>query len=209
MEIGTIIASYRKERKMTQEALATALGITNQAVSKWEAGQNFPDLQLMPALADLFEISIDQLFGRSAPVEKVKCEKLDGLPWKNDDTLHAVLYVGHNLVEGCQVGNIPSAQTITLQYEGITPLNIDSYFAVSCGNVNGSVDAGTSVQCGDVSGNIDAGTSVLCGDVSGNVDAGGNITCSNVNGDINAGGDVICSVVSGNVNAGGSIYKNQ
>ena len=45
---GARIASYRKEKELTQEALAQRLGVTNQAVSKWESDQCCPDIMLLP-----------------------------------------------------------------------------------------------------------------------------------------------------------------
>ena len=48
---------------MTQEQLANALGVTNQSVSKWESGQCCPDIQLLPSIAELFEVSVDELLG--------------------------------------------------------------------------------------------------------------------------------------------------
>jgi len=60
------IASRRKASGMTQEGLAGRLGVTYQAVSKWENGQSCPDVTLLPALADIFGLSLDELFGRSA-----------------------------------------------------------------------------------------------------------------------------------------------
>lgn len=57
------IASLRKEKGITQEELAQALGVTNQAVSKWESAQCCPDIQLLPDIADYFGVSIDELMG--------------------------------------------------------------------------------------------------------------------------------------------------
>lgn len=51
---GQRIAALRKSKGMTQEALAQRLGITNQAVSKWESDQCCPDIMQLPALADIF-----------------------------------------------------------------------------------------------------------------------------------------------------------
>lgn len=59
------IAFFRKKTGITQEELANALGVTNQAVSKWESGKCAPDIQLLPYIAEYFNISIDELFGRS------------------------------------------------------------------------------------------------------------------------------------------------
>ena len=60
MTIGMQIANYRKKLGMTQEELARQLDVTNQAVSKWESEQCCPDIMLLPKLADIFEISIDE-----------------------------------------------------------------------------------------------------------------------------------------------------
>lgn len=63
MKLNENIANLRKEKNITQEELATAIGVTNQSVSKWESGQCCPDIALLPALADFFEVSIDELMG--------------------------------------------------------------------------------------------------------------------------------------------------
>lgn len=63
--IGKVIRELRKERKMTQEALGEAVGVSSQAVSKWESGSGgMPDIELIPAIADFFGITTDKLFGR-------------------------------------------------------------------------------------------------------------------------------------------------
>jgi len=53
----------RKEHKLTQEKLAEALGVTFQAVSKWETAQTYPDIELLPRLAKTLATSIDSLIG--------------------------------------------------------------------------------------------------------------------------------------------------
>jgi|GEM_PF-300620 len=63
--IGDCIAQLRKEKGITQEALARAIGVSAQAVSKWESGGS-PDIALLPRIADYFAVSIDRLFGREA-----------------------------------------------------------------------------------------------------------------------------------------------
>ncbi len=63
LNIGTKIHELRRRDERTQEALAEALGVTAQAVSRWESGGSYPDVELMPAIANYFHISIDELFG--------------------------------------------------------------------------------------------------------------------------------------------------
>ncbi len=61
--IGKQIAAMRKERGIRQEELAGFVGVSTQAVSKWENG-GVPDTELIPKIADFFSVSIDMLFGR-------------------------------------------------------------------------------------------------------------------------------------------------
>ncbi len=63
MEIGSTIKKLRRERDITQEQLAEYLGISSRAVSQWECGRTAPDISQVPALAHLFEVSADVLFG--------------------------------------------------------------------------------------------------------------------------------------------------
>lgn len=61
---STTLQTLRKNRGVTQEQLATHLGVSPQAVSKWENG-SYPDGDLLPQIADYFEVSIDYLYGRA------------------------------------------------------------------------------------------------------------------------------------------------
>ena len=63
IDIGKQITAMRRERDMTQEQLATLIGVSAQTVSKWECGTTMPDILLLPVLAEIFETSIDALFG--------------------------------------------------------------------------------------------------------------------------------------------------
>ena len=64
MTLGKQIAQHRKNLGLTQDALAEKLGVTAQAVSKWENDQSCPDIATLPKLADLFGVSTDELLGR-------------------------------------------------------------------------------------------------------------------------------------------------
>ena len=62
MEMGKEIRRLRNGRGLTQEALAAALNVTAQTVSKWECGNSVPDVQTLPEIAVFFGVTIDQLF---------------------------------------------------------------------------------------------------------------------------------------------------
>ena len=64
IKLSENIANLRKEKSITQEQLASALNVTNQAVSKWELGKCYPDIELLPDIADFFGVSIDGLIGK-------------------------------------------------------------------------------------------------------------------------------------------------
>ena len=61
MEIGQEIKKRRTELNITQEELAKRLNVTRAAISNWEVGRNYPDIQLLVKLSDELNISLDQL----------------------------------------------------------------------------------------------------------------------------------------------------
>ena len=220
MTFGNTIAQYRKKRNMTQEQLANLLEVTNQAVSKWESDQCCPDIQLLPRLADLFEITMDELFGRE---QKEKPQTVaEDLPWPDDNILRVVMYVGHTLAASAAAGegvvvthedsgkrvisviSVKPGKNLVLTYEGDVD-GVLSVVSVNCGDVAGDVSSNGTVNCCDVGGDVDAGGWVNCATVGGDVDAGGNINCASVGGDADAGGDIICADVGGDADAGKNI----
>lgn len=68
--IGEKIAELRKSKEMTQEELASIIGVSAQSISKWENSATMPDVMLLPVIADIFEVSIDTLFGRNIGIKK-------------------------------------------------------------------------------------------------------------------------------------------
>lgn len=60
-KVGAKIAELRKTNNITQCELAEKLGVTDRAVSKWETGGGYPDIALLPQIADIFNVSIDYL----------------------------------------------------------------------------------------------------------------------------------------------------
>ncbi len=63
IKISEKIRSKRRERDLTQDELANLLGVTKAAVSKWENEECYPDITMLPQIAQLFRITMDELFG--------------------------------------------------------------------------------------------------------------------------------------------------
>jgi len=83
LQIGEVIFKLRKERAITQEQLASFIGVSMAAVSKWENGVSYPDITLLPVLAKFFNVTIDKLLNfeielSDKEVKKIysECEKL-------------------------------------------------------------------------------------------------------------------------------------
>ena len=101
MKIGEKIRILRKGKGISQDALATALGVTFQAVSKWENGITTPDLGLIPPLASFFGVSIDELFDYHAWENEKHVEEIarQAGKWIRDDVQQAYLLLKEGLRE--------------------------------------------------------------------------------------------------------------
>lgn len=215
------IARLRREQGLTQSALAEKLCVSFQAISKWENKLSSPDILLLPKIAKIFRISIDELFGKKK-VLNIKGAHSDlfakrnsvSLPWENDDSIHAAVFKGHTLIEDYE-----SAEKFTFELSG-EALNVDCRCNITCDNISGDANAVGSITCNDVKGNAcaggamhcdnvggntSAGSSINCDDIGGNASAGGSVTCGNVGQSASAGGNVTCGDVQGDASAGGSI----
>ena len=86
LDLGNNIRQLRRRDNRTQEQLAEALGVTAQAVSRWESGGSYPDMNLIPSIANFFGVSIDELFGyegeRTQRIDALAGE-IDRLNWLN------------------------------------------------------------------------------------------------------------------------------
>lgn len=63
LKLGENLKKFRLQRELTQEQLADVLGVSAQAVSRWENGTTYPDITLLPTIASYFEITLDELMG--------------------------------------------------------------------------------------------------------------------------------------------------
>lgn len=203
LKLYDTISFYRKKMNLTQEALAQKLGVTNQSVSKWESAQCYPDISLIPKLAEVFQISIDELFGKD-PASVI----LDGLSPLRDDT-RVLVFRGNQIVD-CKDIN----QTIDIRFPQNCNENTKQYFKVtvfgniSCdASINGDVMSHGNIECNQISGPVNCGNNVTCGQsIIGNVNCGNNVACGmNIQGNISCGNNVECKKIEGDVDCHGNI----
>ncbi len=94
MNIGNNIKQLRQQKNLTQDQVAERLGISYQAVSKWENNANTPDISLLPQIAELFGVSIDALFSDNV------LDYSDIHPFmKDDDAIRVVQMRGTKVIK--------------------------------------------------------------------------------------------------------------
>ena len=93
--VGKKIYELRKSKDMTQEKLASEMGVSIAAVSKWETGNSIPDIVMLCSIADFFDVSTDELLGRTKNKKKVIV--VDDVEFVRD-SLKKILYQN-----GCEV----------------------------------------------------------------------------------------------------------
>ena len=216
MELKDRIAAVRKAAGLTQEQLGELLGVTRQAVSKWETKRSCPDIGLLPQIARMFDTTIDGLFGIQPEAPQPQTEPLapigivQGLPWPEDGALHVVVYRGLRLLRHFSGSE---RQNMVFRYDG-PALNVNCALDLICErDVAGKVDAGKDIT---VNGNIlhggaDAGKDVIIhGDVTqGNVDAGKDCEIGgNVGGRVSAGKNITVAGSVGQSATAGVMVKS-
>jgi len=76
IKLNENIKKYRQQKGMTQSQLASVFNVSEQAVSRWENGNTYPDISLIPAIADYFGITIDELMGMESYKDERETEKI-------------------------------------------------------------------------------------------------------------------------------------
>lgn len=179
------ILKYRKQCGFTQEELAEKLGVTFQAVSKWENEKSAPDISFLPKLADLFACSIDTLFSRDITSAEICYD----LPWKDDGVIRGAVFEGRNLIQDTRI-----TRKFTFEIIGEAKCVSACCDLVVGGNVSGGCSSqGDLTVGGDVTGGCAA---------KGDVTVGGDVSsgCA-ANGDLNVGGSI-----SGGCRANGELH---
>lgn len=200
MKFYSVLKQLRKQKGISQETLAEFLGISTQAVSKWECELSYPDIGLLPILAEYFQVSIDFLLTGS------QCSRTyDSDRFVDDNTLYIVQYKGSRLLTESVYD--PSIRIMIKAEDTMNgPVEIWGSADIK-GNISGDVQAGDGVNCGNVAGAVYAGDGVNCGNVSGDVHAGDGVNCGNVGRNVNAGDDIHCANIGGDIiSCDGDIY---
>ena len=178
MRIGENIRALRKARGLTQEQLAGMLGISFQAVSKWETDTNTPDLSLLPKIARVLGTSIDQLFSEDDPDSWEGADMI-----KNDDVIRIVQLQGRRVVKAVPVRRENASFSIAFPRDCNDQTQ---YFKVEVfghviadGSINGDVICHGNMDCSDIN-------SFGSVQVSGNLSAnkirltGGKLSCGSI-----------------------------
>lgn len=176
MNIGSNIKQLRQRMNLTQEQVANKLGVSYQAVSKWEVGANTPDIALLPDIANLFGVSIDSLFSDNID-EFAEALSLA----KDDDVIRVVQMKGKKVIK-VTTAISPDAPPIEIAF----PRNCNDrtqYFKVE---VYGSV-----ISDGSINGDVICHQNIECSQINGDIKSDGDINASGIN-----CGKIICNAIS-------------
>ncbi len=175
MNIGKNIRQRRQQKGATQEQLAEYLGVSYQAVSKWENEANTPDIQLLPKIAKFFGTSIDALFDETVPAT------LEADIIRDDDVIRVVQMRGKQILR-VDTTFSPECPPIEIAF----PRNCNDetqYFKVE---VYGCLIADSAIN-----GDVVCHQTIRCADINGSLQCAGDI-CANR---INAYGTIVCNQI--------------
>ena len=122
--LGEALKVHRTQCKMTQEFVAETIGVSRQAVSKWERDLSYPDINTIPKLADLFDASVDELMqGQTVMKENKKNRKSDIV----DTVLRGLgVAMGIVVVVLSALGKVDTKAALTMLGLGLASLSISS-----------------------------------------------------------------------------------
>lgn len=175
MQIGHNIKYLRQQKSISQDTLAEHLGISYQAVSKWENGVNAPDISLLPAIAKFFGVSMDTLFSENISAMAEVFEEI-----ADDDVIRVVQLRGKQILKVSRTLS-PDAPPIEIAF----PRNCNDrtqYFKVEVyghviadGSINGDVIFHRDIQCAEINGDV-----CTDGDIHAHVVNGYRLSCKNI-----------------------------
>lgn len=195
------ILKFRKRSGLTQDELAQKLGVSFQAVSKWENAKSAPDIAFLPQMADLFGCYIDELFSREVKQE-THYDHCCEFPWADDTVIRGVVCEGRKILKVAD----GLVDKFTFEIVGDAK-NVKSECNIYVdGNVTGGCSTGRDLTVsGKLEGNCACGREITVGGgIVGSCTVGRNVTCGTVSGNItckevNVSGDVEAQRITGNV----------
>ena len=169
LHISNNLSYMRKQLQWTQDGLAEQLGVSCQAVSKWENSLAYPDITLLPEIAKLFQITINELLLVDLSSQPKKAEESE--PVHAQESEHNQEYAaarGENqyciklFYNGSEASVFPDwAKTIEVQLSGGVN-NVDSAFSIQCDAIAGNAKAGSSISWDTIHGHATAGYQINC-----------------------------------------------
>ncbi len=173
------ILKYRKKNGLSQEDLAHRLGVTFQAVSKWENAKSAPDIGFLPIMADIFGCHIDELFSREIAAE-IHYDYCGQLPWDDDSVIRCVVCEGRKII---QVSESHASEFVFRIIGNAKDISCDSDLIVEGDVAGGCVSKGSITVRGSITGECTAEGDIKVGQwimgectSRGDITAGGNIT---------------------------------
>lgn len=224
LHISNNLSYMRKQLQWTQEGLAEQLGVSYQAVSKWENRLAFPDITLLPEIARLFQITIDELLlidlseqrkqvtaSETLPAMQNLVLKHEHQPDNQETAAHGEpTYSIKLFYNGSECAEFPEwAKEIEISLTGgVNDVNSD--FSINCDTIHGNATAGLNVSCNNIGGNAYAGGNLSCDEINGSsVSAGSNIYGDTIYGNATAGSSIQCNIIHGTATAGHQINCEQ
>lgn len=233
LKLNDTICFYRKKQGLTQEELAVKLGVTNQSVSKWESAQCCPDISLLPKLADIFEISIDELFGivpRMSMTKEVNDAEKDAVFSKVVKIVKESGKVSASLLQRkLNIGYEEAVHLIDLMKDELTDKeDFSSQFSwsdddtfrvvvargkkvISVDDIDKTIDITFPKNCNETTRQyfkVEVFGNICCdASINGDVIGHGMIECNQINGDIKeCKNNISCKgAINGDVNAEGNV----
>ncbi len=231
LKLNDTICFYRKKQGLTQAELAEKLGVSNQSVSKWESAQCCPDISLIPKLADIFEISIDELFGNE-PIPYVARKVTDDAIFSeaakivtesgkvSASLLQRKLNIGYeeavHLIDLIK-DEMTDKEDFSSQFPWPDDEKLRIVFAKGrkildkSDNINECISIRFPHDCNETTRQyfkVEVFGNICCdASINGDVVSHGEIECNQINGDIKeCAQNITCNgVINGNVNAGANI----
>ena len=115
MQLGQTIQKIRKENHLTQEEFAEIFHVTRQTVSNWENEKSYPDLQILIAMSNQFDVSLDTLLkGDSKMVKAIDKERVLGKIKHEKSLVDFFTGAGTGLVASCFLSSASTIRTVVM-----------------------------------------------------------------------------------------------